>query len=84
MNLREVICTSRDGDRFCKLPTCYIRGSSVKYLRLPPDLLEKAAEIEEQQQQQFNQRGGGRGGRGRGRGGRGRGRGGRDGGRGRG
>eukprot|EP00548_Thalassiothrix_antarctica_P005057 CAMPEP_0194136104 /NCGR_PEP_ID=MMETSP0152-20130528/6130_1 /TAXON_ID=1049557 /ORGANISM="Thalassiothrix antarctica, Strain L6-D1" /LENGTH=134 /DNA_ID=CAMNT_0038832617 /DNA_START=31 /DNA_END=436 /DNA_ORIENTATION=- len=50
MNLREVICTSRDGDRFWKLPSCYIRGSAVKYLRLPPDLLVRAAEIEEKEQ----------------------------------
>mmetsp|Transcript_10863 Transcript_10863/g.16014 ORF Transcript_10863/g.16014 Transcript_10863/m.16014 type:complete len:132 (-) Transcript_10863:431-826(-) len=91
MNLQEVICTSRDGDRFWKLPSCYIRGSSVKYLRLPPDLLDKASEMEENEQPQRGGRGGrgGRGrdggGRGRGRGGRGRGRGGRNsGGRGRG
>mmetsp|Transcript_10983 Transcript_10983/g.16906 ORF Transcript_10983/g.16906 Transcript_10983/m.16906 type:complete len:138 (+) Transcript_10983:120-533(+) len=87
MNLQEVICTSRDGDRFWKLPSCYIRGSSVKYLRLPPDLLDKASEMEENEQPQRGGRGGrGRGGRGRdgggrGRGGRGRG---RDGGSGRG
>mmetsp|Transcript_25811 Transcript_25811/g.29516 ORF Transcript_25811/g.29516 Transcript_25811/m.29516 type:complete len:139 (+) Transcript_25811:47-463(+) len=77
MNLREVICTSRDGDRFWKLPSCYIRGSAVKYLRLPPDLLVRAAEIEEKEQALRAGYGGGRGGRGRGsgRGGRGRSRG---------
>ena len=85
MNLREVICTSKDGDRFWKLPSCYIRGSAVKYLRLPPELLQKA---KDQGADDYAGRGGGRGkyqgrgGRGRGRGGRGgRGRG-RDGGRG--
>ena len=85
MNLREVICTSKDGDRFWKLPSCYIRGSAVKYLRLPPELLQKA---KDQGADDHAGRGGGRGkyqgrgGRGRGRGGRGgRGRG-RDGGRG--
>mmetsp|Transcript_9892 Transcript_9892/g.15223 ORF Transcript_9892/g.15223 Transcript_9892/m.15223 type:complete len:140 (-) Transcript_9892:317-736(-) len=74
MNLRDVICTSRDGDRFWKLPSCYVRGSAVKYLRLPPDLLERAAEQDAQQQSQQQNRynNGGRGG-GRGRGGRGRG-----------
>lgn len=72
MNLSEVICTSADGDKFWKLPHCYIRGSAIKYLRLPPTLLEQAAKDEEenQKQQQQNYRGGGRG---RGRGGRGRG-----------
>ncbi|KAG7365464.1 LSM domain containing protein [Nitzschia inconspicua] len=82
MNLRDVICTSKDGDRFWKLPSCYIRGSAVKYLRLPPELLEKAkvASAQEQQQhhhQSYHPRGGGSGrgrdGGGRGRGGRGRG-----------
>ena len=42
MNLTDVICTSKDGDRFWKLPSCYIRGSAIKYLRLPPELFEKA------------------------------------------
>ena len=76
MNLTEVICTSRDGDRFEKLKSCYIRGSAIKYLRLPPDLLEKAAEIQEQEARSGRgagrnnaPRGGGRGGRGRGGGG---------------
>ena len=35
MNLfyRQVICTSRDGDKFWRMPECYIRGSNIKYLR---------------------------------------------------
>ena len=33
INLREVICTSRDGDKFWRMPECYIRGSTIKYLR---------------------------------------------------
>ncbi|XP_009321566.1 PREDICTED: U6 snRNA-associated Sm-like protein LSm4, partial [Pygoscelis adeliae] len=28
INLREVICTSRDGDKFWRMPECYIRGST--------------------------------------------------------
>ena len=32
INLRDVICTSRDGDRFWKLPECYIRGNTIKYI----------------------------------------------------
>lgn len=55
MNLRDVICTSKDGERFWKLPTCYIRGSAVKYLRLPPDLLQKAQEEERTQQESYHQ-----------------------------
>ncbi|OCT90708.1 hypothetical protein XELAEV_18019325mg [Xenopus laevis] len=33
--LREVICTSRDGDTFWRMPECYICGSTIKYLRIP-------------------------------------------------
>lgn len=91
MNLVDVICTSSDGNTFVKMPSCYIRGSSIKYLRLPPDLLDKAAEEAEREAAQYQGRGrgegrGGRGrGEGRGRSGRGDGRGrGRGGGRGRG
>ncbi|TMW69486.1 hypothetical protein Poli38472_001642 [Pythium oligandrum] len=38
INLREVICTSKDGDRFWKMPECYIRGNSVKYIRVPNEI----------------------------------------------
>lgn len=88
MNLSDVVCTSKHGDKFWKLPNCYIRGSAIKYLRLPPDLLDTAKEkVEEDERRNKIMReqnyGGGRSGRGRGRGGRGRGRGGgRSGGRG--
>ena len=65
INLREVICTSRDGDRFWKMNECYIRGSTIKYLRIPDEVIEKVKE-------DVISKGGGRGGgRGRGRGGRG-------------
>ena len=65
INLREVICTSRDGDRFWKMNECYIRGSTIKYLRIPDEVIEMVKE-------DVISKGGGRGGgRGRGRGGRG-------------
>ncbi|MBA0583266.1 hypothetical protein Gorai_014131, partial [Gossypium raimondii] len=32
IHLREVICTSKDGDRFWRMPECYIRGNTIKYL----------------------------------------------------
>mmetsp|Transcript_19734 Transcript_19734/g.27742 ORF Transcript_19734/g.27742 Transcript_19734/m.27742 type:complete len:98 (-) Transcript_19734:16-309(-) len=44
LNLRDVICTSKDGTKFWKMPECYIRGSSVKYLRLPEDVVDKVPE----------------------------------------
>jgi len=39
VNLREVICTSRDGEHFWKMPECYIRGSTIKYLRIAPEVI---------------------------------------------
>ncbi|TPP60272.1 LSM4 U6 small nuclear RNA and mRNA degradation-associated [Fasciola gigantica] len=44
VHLKEVICTSRDGDRFWKMPECYIRGSIIKYLRIPDDVIDKVKE----------------------------------------
>ncbi|KAI6113540.1 hypothetical protein EDD16DRAFT_1583453 [Pisolithus croceorrhizus] len=38
ITLREVYQTNTDGDRFWKLNECYVRGSSVKYLRVPDTL----------------------------------------------
>jgi U6 snRNA-associated Sm-like protein LSm4 len=42
--LKDVICTSKDGDRFWKIPECYIRGSSIKYLRIPDEILSLVEE----------------------------------------
>lgn len=45
MNLHlrgEVYCTSKDGESFWKMPEVYIRGSMIKYLRLPDEILDKA------------------------------------------
>jgi len=78
INLREVICTSRDGDRFWRMPECYIRGSTVKYLRIPDEVIEM---VKEESVHRGKQRSHGKGGRGGPKGGRG-GRGGRGGGRG--
>ncbi|KAF9777915.1 hypothetical protein BJ322DRAFT_1095293 [Thelephora terrestris] len=40
ITLREVYQTNPDGDRFWKLKECYIRGSTIKYLRIPDSLLD--------------------------------------------
>ncbi|XP_071841958.1 U6 snRNA-associated Sm-like protein LSm4 [Apostichopus japonicus] len=66
INLREVICTSRDGDRFWRMPECYIRGSTIKYLRIPDEVIDM---VKEEVVAKSRGRGGGM--RGRGRGGRG-------------
>ncbi|ORY80483.1 hypothetical protein BCR37DRAFT_337019, partial [Protomyces lactucae-debilis] len=46
LTLREVIQTSRDGDRFFRLAEVYIRGSNIKYLRVPDDVIDKVRERE--------------------------------------
>jgi len=44
INLREVICTSKEGDKFWRMPECYIRGSTIKYLRIPDEVIDKVKE----------------------------------------
>ncbi|XP_004705588.2 U6 snRNA-associated Sm-like protein LSm4 [Echinops telfairi] len=81
INLREVICTSRDGDKFWRMPECYIRGSTIKYLRIPDEIIDMVKDEVVAKgrgrgglQQQKQQKGRGMGGAGRGVfGGRGRG-----------
>ena len=42
VHLREAICTSRDGAKFTRLPEAYLRGNTIKYLRVPDEALAKA------------------------------------------
>lgn len=44
IHLREVICTSKDGDRFWQMPECYIWGNTIKYLRVPDEVSDKVQE----------------------------------------
>ncbi|KIX96279.1 uncharacterized protein Z520_08057 [Fonsecaea multimorphosa CBS 102226] len=89
LTLKEVVQTSPEGDRFWRLPECYVRGNNIKYLRVPEEVIDLARDQQQQQQHQqgSGQRGGrgggqaghgagGRGGGDRGRGGGGQGRGG--------
>merc|ERR1719188_1605739 len=79
LHMRDIVCTSRDGERFWKIPECHVRGNSIKYLRLPDEVIDMVKDeptTRKEIRQQFKARGrGGRGGGGKG-GGRGRGRGG--------
>ncbi|XP_068726108.1 U6 snRNA-associated Sm-like protein LSm4 [Montipora capricornis] len=77
INLREVICTSRDGDRFWRIPECYVRGSNIKYLRIPDEVIDM---VKDEMVKQGKSRGTGRPGRGGRGGGGGGGRGGHSGG----
>ena len=52
--LRDVICTSREGDKFWRLPECYIRGSTIKYLRIPDEVIDLVKEEMETSKQRRN------------------------------
>lgn len=58
LTLREVVQTSADGDKFMRLPEIYVRGSTIKYLRVPDEIVDIVKE--QQAKDQAN-----RGGRGR-------------------
>mmetsp|Transcript_32110 Transcript_32110/g.91047 ORF Transcript_32110/g.91047 Transcript_32110/m.91047 type:complete len:122 (-) Transcript_32110:106-471(-) len=75
IHLTEVICTSKDGDRFWRLPEAYLRGNTIKYIRVPDEVIDK---VQEEQLKRDEKRPATRG-RGRGRMGAGRGEGGRGG-----
>ncbi|EAT87098.1 hypothetical protein SNOG_06034 [Parastagonospora nodorum SN15] len=80
LTLREVVQTSADGDKFMRLPEIYVRGSTIKYLRVPDEIVDvvKDQQVKDQANRGgrggMHQRGehrgdrGGRGMRGRGRG----------------
>ncbi|NXA42719.1 LSM4 protein, partial [Eudromia elegans] len=76
-----VLLPCQDGDKFWRMPECYIRGSTIKYLRIPDEIIDMVKEEVVSKgrgrggmQQQKQQKGRGMGGAGRGVfGGRGRG-----------
>jgi U6 snRNA-associated Sm-like protein LSm4 len=43
----------QDGTRFWKLPECYIRGNSIKYLRIPDEIIDLVSE-EEQRDRKYS------------------------------
>lgn len=64
----------QDGDKFWRMPECYIRGSTIKYLRIPDEIIDMVKEEVVAKgrgrgglQQQKQQKGRGMGGAGRGR-----------------
>jgi U6 snRNA-associated Sm-like protein LSm4 len=44
LSLKEVICTSSDGESFKRMPEVYIRGNTVKYLRVPDEIIDLVKE----------------------------------------
>ncbi|CAE8663223.1 unnamed protein product [Polarella glacialis] len=76
LHMRDIVCTSRDGERFWKIPECYVRGNSIKYLRLPDEVIDMVKDeptSRKEIRQQFKAKG--RGGRGEGGGAKGKGKG---------
>ncbi|KAK4528522.1 hypothetical protein GAYE_SCF59G6466 [Galdieria yellowstonensis] len=48
LNLRDVVWTSREGDRFWKIAEIYVRGNTVKYLRVPEEIVDILADQQQQ------------------------------------
>lgn len=68
LNMTKVTCTSREGDKFWRMSGIYIKGSTIKYMSIPENVLEITPD-EMPQEQDKNKNGskshrGGRGGRG--------------------
>jgi U6 snRNA-associated Sm-like protein LSm4 len=51
--LKEVIKTSVDGSEFWRLPEIYIRGNTIKYLRIPDEIVDQVKRDQAQQQKQY-------------------------------
>lgn len=59
VTVSDVICTASSGDKFFKLASANIRGSAIKYLRLPDNCLELAQQEDEKQNDAMPRGGGG-------------------------
>ena len=46
IRLRDAVLTSKDGDRFWRVPDCYIRGNTVKFIRVPEEVVDVASRAE--------------------------------------
>ena len=46
IRLRDAVLTSKDGNRFWRVPDCYIRGNNVKFIRVPEEVVDVAAKAE--------------------------------------
>jgi len=41
ITLRDVFLTSKDGEQFWNLAECYIRGNTIKFLRIPDEASQR-------------------------------------------
>ena len=71
IRMRDAVLTSKDGDRFWRVPDCYIRGNNIKFIRVPEEVVDLAAR-ENTEQRSFQRPEGGQqrpfGGKGKGKG----------------
>lgn len=51
LHLKDVILTSSDGAKFWKMKECFIRGNTIKYMRVPEEIAEKVKEHAEKKRQ---------------------------------
>lgn len=51
LHLKDVVLTSSAGDKFWKINECFIRGNTIKYLRVPEEIAEKVKEHAEKKRQ---------------------------------
>ena len=58
INLKEVTCTSKEGDRFWSIPECYVRGNTIKYFRLPDDVFDSVPDDDGSSSRSHRGRGG--------------------------
>jgi len=47
LTLKDVTCTSRDAEKFYKIDSLYIRGYTVKYMSIPPEVADEVKKGEE-------------------------------------
>lgn len=40
----DTLVLVQDGDKFWRMPECYIRGSTIKYLRIPDEIIDMVKE----------------------------------------
>ncbi|PRT56840.1 putative U6 snRNA-associated Sm-like protein LSm4 [Wickerhamiella sorbophila] len=41
LTLRDVVCTSADGKEFKKMDEMFVRGTGIRYVRVPENLLDQ-------------------------------------------
>lgn len=42
--------SEQDGDRFWRMPEAHVRGNTIKYLRVPDEVIDKVKEASHKQQ----------------------------------